>query len=155
MAVAKKSIATETFTPETVAKTFETAAVPLKAVQENVRALAEKTLEQARTQYATIKKAAEDATGTVESTFGAFNSGLIALNTQALEALRANANATFDHFAKLQGVKSLAEAVELNAAHARAQMETITAQAKQLQTLAQKAANDTVAPVKAAISAKA
>ncbi len=155
MAIAKKTVAADTFSPETVTKSFETAAEPLKAVQENVRVLAEKTLEQARTQYATIKKAAVDATGTVESTFGAFNNGLIALNTQALEALRANANATFDHFTKLQGVKSLAEAIELNAAHARAQMETITAQTKQLQTLAQKAANDTVAPVKAAMNAKA
>lgn len=154
MAIAKKTV-TETFSPETVTKTFEAAAEPLKAVQENVRVLAEKTMEQARAQYATIKKAAENATGTVESTFGALNSGLIALNTQALEAMRANANATFDHFAKLQGVKSLAEAIELNATHARAQMEAVTAQAKQFQTLAQKAANDTVAPVKAAMAAKA
>jgi len=156
MAVAKKSPAAEAgFTNEAqalVSKTVEAASKPLLSVHENVRAVTEKTLEQARTQYSTMKKAAEDATGTLESTVGAFTNSAVAFNTKALEALRANTNATIDHLTRLQGVTSLAEAIELHASHLRGQIETFTTQAKQFQELAQKSANEVIAPVKAAIT---
>lgn len=138
----------------TIEHTAAEAAVPLKAMQESVRTLTEKSLEQARSQYASARKTAEEATATLESSFNALTQGIIAFNTQALEALRSNANATFDHLARLQGVKSVAEAVELNAAHVRQQMDSLGAQTKALQSLAQKAANDVAQPVKSAMTAR-
>ena len=134
--------------------TVQNTTAPLKAVQEQVRVLTETSLERAKAQYSTVKKAAEDATGRLETSFDAFTKGLVAFNTQAIEALRVNTNAHFDHIAKLQTVTSFAEAIELNAAHARNQIDAAIAQGKQLQGLARKAASDVAAPVQASFSAK-
>lgn len=149
MAVAKK-----VEMDATMQDTVTAAAAPLKAVQEQVRVLTETSLERAKEQYSTVKKAAEDATGRLETSFDAFTKGMVAFNTQAIEALRTNANAHFDHIAKLQTVTSFAEAIELNAAHARSQIDAAIAQGKQLQSLARKAASDVAAPVQASFAAK-
>jgi hypothetical protein len=45
-------------------------------------------------------------------------------------------------------VKSLSEMVELSTAHARKQFESMTAQSKELVSIAQKVATDTAEPVK-------
>jgi phasin len=150
MAVAKKTVEIEATLQDAAA----TATAPLKAVQEQVRVLTETSLERAKEQYSTVKKAAEQATGRLETSFEAFTKGLVAFNTQAIEALRANTNAHFDHIAKLQTVTSFAEAIELNTAHARNQIDAAIAQGKQLQSVARKAANDVAAPVQAGFSAK-
>jgi len=149
MAVAKKAEI-----DATMQDTVAAAAAPLKAVQEQVRVLTETSLERAKEQYSTAKKVAEQATGRLETSFDAFTKGLIAFNTQAIEALRASTNAHLDHIAKLQTVTSFAEAIELNAAHARNQIDAAIAQGKQLQNLARKAASDVAAPVQASFSAK-
>jgi hypothetical protein len=59
-------------------------------------------------------------------------------NTKVLEFTVANTTAMFDYFWKLSETKSAPEMVELATRHARAQFETLTAQAKELQSIAQK-----------------
>jgi hypothetical protein len=150
MAGAKKAERIEDTTQDAIAAATQ----PLKAVQEQVRVLTETSLQQAKSQYSTVKKAAEAATGRLETSFDVFTKGILAFNTQAIEALRTNANAQFDHFATWQKVTSFAEAIELNAAHARTQIDAMIAQGKQLQTLARKAASEAAAPVQAAFGPK-
>ena len=60
-------------------------------------------------------------------------------NSKVLEFTVANTTAMFDYFRKLSEAKSTPELVELTTSHARAQFETLTEQAKELQAIAQKA----------------
>jgi hypothetical protein len=60
-------------------------------------------------------------------------------NSKVLEFTVANTTAMFDYFWRLSETKSAPEMVELATRHARAQFETLTSQAKELQSIAQKA----------------
>ena len=60
-------------------------------------------------------------------------------NAKVLEYTLANTMAMFDYVRKLSEAKTTPELVELKTSHARAQFETLTAQAKELQSIAQKA----------------
>lgn len=146
MAVAKK--------PTDTAAVIENAVQPALAMQETVRKMAEKGIEQVRTQYESIRQAASNATGTLETTVSTLNKGVMSFNVKALEAARANTNATFDHLNALMNVKTIAEAVELQSAHARKQFEAMSEQAKELASVAKQVATDTAEPVKAAMTPK-
>ena len=71
---------------------------------------------------------------------------------KVIEVSRANTNATFDFATSLFGVKSLSEMVELTTAHTRKQFEALTAQSKELTTIAQSAATKTAEPIKDSVS---
>jgi hypothetical protein len=60
-------------------------------------------------------------------------------NAKMLEYTVANTMAMFEYVRKLSETKTTPELVELTTSHARTQFETLTAQAKELQTIAQKA----------------
>jgi Phasin protein len=60
-------------------------------------------------------------------------------NAKVMEYTVANTMATFDYFQRLAQVKSTPELVELTTSHARAQFDTMSAQVKELQAIAQKA----------------
>ena len=72
-------------------------------------------------------------------------------NAKSFEALQANFTSAFDFVSALSGVKSFPEAVTLQQAHARKQIEALTAQSKDLTALAQKIATASVEPLKAQI----
>ena len=61
-----------------------------------------------------------------------------------------NTNAAFDFIQKMSGVRSPSAFIELSAEHARKQLASLTEQAKQLATLAQKASLTTAEPLKTA-----
>ena len=61
-----------------------------------------------------------------------------------IEVARENTNSAFDFASQLITVKSISEAVELSTAHSRKQYESVSAQTKELASIAQKAALDTV-----------
>ena len=116
--------------------------IPKVEVPAAFRDLAEKNITQVRESYEKLKAAAEETTELVEQTFTAATKGVSDYNLKVVEALRANANAMFDLCASLAGVKSVSEVVEVSTAHARQQFDVVTAQAKDLSTLAQKVAAD-------------
>jgi phasin len=126
--------------------------MPNVEMPEMVREFAEKSVQQAKDVYARIKSAAEESTDLLEDTYTNATKGATEFNTKALEALRANVNASFDYSCELMGSKTLAEAVELSATHMRKQFESLSAQAKTLSALAQKVATETAEPIKAGMS---
>ena len=132
------------------AKAFETAAAPVRAMQENVRKATEKGLEETRAAYARVKSAAEDATHSIETSYASAGKGITALNTKAIDAMRANTDAAFDFYKSLMGVKSVSEAITLQSEHARKQFEAVTFQSKEISSLAQKVAADSIEPLRAA-----
>src|SRR5262245_48750227 len=73
-------------------------------------------------------------------------------NAKFIEFAQKNTEATFEFVQQLSGVKSPAEFFELSTSHSRKQLETLSEQAKELATLAQKAALATVERVESDVS---
>ena len=121
-------------------------------VQEQVRRLAEQNAEQTRLIYERLKTATESATGSLESSYAAASKGFGELNLKAIEAFRANADASFEYVKAMLAIKSVSEAVSLHGQHSRLQFEALSAQAKDLSSLAQKVAAETVEPIKSTLA---
>ena len=127
---------------------FSASIIPFE-VPEQMRAFAEKGVSQARESYAKFKDAAETHNGTIEAVFTSDNKGASAYSAKVMEFVKANTTSSLDFAQELFGVKSPAEALELWTSHTRKQLETFTAQAKELAELGQKIATETVEPIKA------
>jgi phasin len=117
----------------------------------SVRDFAEKGAAQAKDTYTKIKVATDEASDAFEGAYTTATKGASTLGLKVLESARANTNATFDHAISLFGVKNLSDIIEMNTAFLRKQSETMTVQAKEFGELAQKVANETIAPVKAQV----
>jgi phasin len=130
---------------------FSASVIPFQA-PEQMRALAEKGLSQARDSYAKFKDVAESHNGTIEAVFGSVGKGASEYSAKLLEFMQANTTATFDVAQELLGVKSLPQAGEIWTGYTRKQFETLTAQAKELAELTKKIATETAEPIKASAS---
>jgi phasin len=168
-AVKQEAKTQEAKTPETKAKAAPKAAAasapvflfpvqpevlkPLNDMQEQFRAGAEKGLEQFRTHYATIKGNAETATDKLEESIAAVQAGTKEFQAKVVDLFRAQADANFTHLRALFGAKSLPDAIKLQQDFAKAQVETIQSETRNLAELAQKVATDVAEPVKASLTA--
>jgi len=95
-----------------------------------------------------MRSAAEEATDMLEDAYALASRGATDYGLRAIEAARENTNAAFDLASRLMTVKSLAEVVELSTAHARRQFEALTAQSRELASIAQRTANETAEPIR-------
>jgi phasin len=98
---------------------------------------------QARENYAKFKDAAESHNGTVEAVFTSASKGASEYTAKLVEFMKANSSAQLDFAQQLFGAKSPSEALELWTGHARKQLETFQAQAKELVELSQRVAAET------------
>ena len=114
------------------------------------RAFAEKGVEQSKEVYAKVKAGAEDAQKAMETTFETVKSAGNDMSLKTIAAMRANSEAGFTHLESLLGARSLSEVVELQTAFFRKSFETAVEQAKELQSIGSKAAEDVSKPVKSA-----
>jgi len=130
---------------------FSASIIPFE-VPEHVRAFAEKGVSQARDNYAKFKDAAETHNGTIEAVFTTASKGASEYSAKLMEIMKANSTASLEFAQQLFSVKTPSEAMELWTAHARKQLETLTAQAKELAELSQKVATETVEPIKTSAS---
>jgi len=130
---------------------FSASIIPFE-VPEQMRAFAEKGVSQARDSYAKFKDAAETHNGTMEAVFTNASKGYSAYTAKLIEFAKTNTSSSLDFAQDLFGVKTPAEALELWSSHTRKQFETLTAQAKELAELSQKAAAETVEPIKTTAS---
>lgn len=126
---------------------FSASIIPFE-VPEQMRAFAEKGVSQARDNYARFKDAAETHNTTIEAVFSAASKGASAYSAKVMEFAKANTTTALDFAQELLGVKSPAEVLELWTNHTRKQLETFTAQAKELGELSQKVASETAEPIK-------
>ena len=126
--------------------------VPSMEVPAAFREFAEKGVAQAKENYEKVKNAAEQATDVLEDTYSAASKGYADLGLKVIVNARANTNAAFDLYGELLTAKSYAEVVEKSTAYARAQFESLTAQAKEFTEQAQKVAAATAEPVKGSLS---
>jgi phasin len=126
--------------------------VPKMEIPAAFREIAEKSVAQAKESYEKMKSVAEEATDVLEDTYATASKGAADYGLKVIEAARANTNAAFDFYTQLMTVKSLSEVVELSTAHARKQFEAVTAQSKELASIAQKVATETAEPIKDSVS---
>jgi phasin len=127
---------------------FSASIIPFE-VPEQMRAFAEKGVSQARDNYAKFKDVAETHNGTIEAVFTIASKGASEYSARLMEIVKANTTTNLDFAQELLSVKSPSEAMSLWTAHTRKQLETATAQAKELAELGQKVATETAEPIKA------
>ena len=72
------------------------------------------------------------------------------LSLKAISSLRSNTEAGFAHLEALVGAKTLSEVIELQTSFLRKRVELMVEQAKDLQAVSTKAAEDVTKPLKAA-----
>jgi phasin len=135
-------------------RSFERTIMDLSAqiMPEMVRDMAEKGVAQARDGYAAVRAAAEEQNAAVEKSIDTARETGMELNKKALDAAQANVEAGFNFFRDILTVKSVGDAIELQTAFARAQFDTVSAQAKDFQETVNKGAQDIVAPVQDAMN---
>jgi phasin len=126
---------------------FSASIIPFE-VPEQMRAFAEKGVSQARDNYAKFKDVAETHNGTIEAVFTIASKGASEYSARLMEIVKTNTTANLDFAQELLGVKSPSEAMGLWTSHTRKQLETATAQAKELAELGQKVATETAEPIK-------
>jgi hypothetical protein len=100
--------------------------------------LAEEGARASRAINETIQRMAGGA-GPLMDSFPGYMQAAQEYNTKMMEYTVANTMAAFEYFRRVSQAKSTPELVELTTSHARAQFETMTAQAKELQAIAQRA----------------
>jgi phasin len=122
--------------------------MPQMEIPAAFREFAEKSASQAKDTYEHMRSAAVEATDGLEDSYASASKGASDYGLKVIEVARVNTNAAFDFYSQLFALKSYSEVVELSTAHARKQFEIVTAQTKDLATLAQKVMAETVEPVK-------
>ncbi len=135
------------------AKTAETIEFPTfdaEKATDQLRSFAEKSLEQSKEAYAKFKAGAEDAQKTLETSFETMKQAGDEVSLKAIAAMRANAEAGFGHLEALVGAKTISELVELQTSFMRKNVEMMVDQAKDMQAVSSKAAEDIAKPVKTA-----
>src|SRR6201998_2847270 len=91
---------------------FSASIIPFE-VPEQMRALAEKGVSQARDNYAKFKDVAESNNSTIEAVFASIGKGASEYSAKLMEIMKANATATLDFAQEMVAVKTPSEALEL------------------------------------------
>jgi phasin len=133
-------------TEKTTAKTATVA--PEFEIPADMRAFAEKSVDQAKVIYGQFKDAAQEAVDMLDESNTAFKSATTDFHATAIDFAQANANAGFDFARKLVGAKDVKEVFELQTEFAREQAKAYTDQAKQLGEMSTKVTEQAFKPLK-------
>jgi phasin len=107
---------------------------------QDVREAAEVASSQTKQTFEKMKSATTDATALMKNSYLATIRHAHHYNTKLIEFAEKNSTAGFEFAQELSNVKSPTEFLELSTSHSRKQFETLTEQARELATLAQKVA---------------
>ncbi len=118
------------------------------AVPEALRSAAEKAVNQSRETYERTKDAMEETVEMLEQSMDKAGQGAAAINRKVIDMTQTNLNSGFDLAKDLASAKNVAELFECQAAFARKQFETLSAQAEAIRTLSTQVATDTAEPFK-------
>jgi phasin len=135
-------------TAEKTAETIEFPAFDASKATDQLRAFAEKGVEQSKEAYSKMKTTAEETQKVLETTYETVKASSADLSLKAISAFRANAEASFGHLEALVAAKSVSDVVELQTAFLRKRVELAVEQAKDFQAAATKAAEEVSRPFK-------
>jgi phasin len=133
-------------------KAVEAMAEPMREIQDQLREVAEKSLGDTRVAFERIRAAAEETSSALETSMKNAVDGVQSFNLKVVEAMRVNAEASFDLMKALVTARSLSEAIALNSEHVRKSFDAISAQSKELSESAQKIAVDAVSPLREGVA---
>jgi phasin len=117
-----------------------------------LREVAEAGAAQTKQAFDKMSAATTDATALMKDSYTAAMRRAQDYNVKVIEFAQKNTEAAFEFARELSNVKSPAEFLELSTSHSRKQFETLTEQARELATLAQKAAMATAERVEKDLS---
>lgn len=112
------------------------------SVPPEMRALAEKSVEQARKAFDGFVNAAEQATAGLERTAQTTRAGAQDVAQKAMSFAEQNVASSFDLAQKLVAARDVNEVVKLHADYVRRQMDILTEQARELSQSATKMGSD-------------
>ena len=135
-----------------VSNIIEAPVASFTEAQGKARSIAETTLTETRAKFSQFRSAADEAVGAIESSYATVKNGAVELNTKALDALKAAAEANFEFVKSVFAVKSPSEYVTLHSEFARKQLEALQSNSKALGEIAQKIATESVEPIKAQVA---
>jgi phasin len=143
---------TATSSPQTAAeqarKSYREVTTPDTSVPKDVRAMAEKAVDQSREVYDRSKAALDASVATVEGTLDAAGQGAVAFNRKFIDIARRNVNSGFDLAQNLVRAKNLSEIVELQVAYWQKLWGTLTSQAEEVRAVVAKVAAAAGEPLK-------
>jgi phasin len=102
---------------------------------------------QARQTFEKASEAGQETSRRLEDTYLRATQGSVEYQRKALAIAKAHFDAAFDYAQELVAVKSPSEFIEVSMNHARRQFETMSEQTKELASLAQKAATNSIEPL--------
>jgi phasin len=105
-----------------------------------LREAAESTSAQAKDAFEKMNAATQEATNMMKDTYAAAIARSQDYNAKIIEFAQTNTQSAFDFFQKLSSVRTPTEFFELSTSHSRRQLEVLSEQARELTSLAQKAA---------------
>ncbi len=115
---------------------------------DQIRAFAEKGVEQSKEAYDKLKTSAEETQKALEASFETARAASSDLSLKTISALRANAEADFAYFESLVGARNISDVVELQTGFLRKRVEMGVEQARDFQAAAAKAAENLVKPMR-------
>jgi phasin len=121
---------------------------PKFEVPEVFRAFAEQGMTQTREAYGRMKAVTEEATDMLEDSFDTTREGLREVQFKAIDAAKANTDATFDFVRKFMTVTSFADAVQLQTAFARERFEALVDYSKDMQATVTTLSTEAAKPAK-------
>lgn len=130
------------------AETIEFPTFDADKATDQMRAFAEKGVEQSKEAYARMKNGMESAQKTMETTLETARAAGSDVSLKSIGAMRANAEAGFSHLEALASAKSLTEVVELQTSYARKSFEMLVDQTRDIQSASTKAAEQVAQPVR-------
>ena len=130
------------------AKTETVTDFPAFEVPDNVRELAEKSVDQAKVVYGHFRDAAQDTVDMLDDSASALKDGSADFHLKAIDFAQTNANAGFDFARKLIAAKDVKEVLELQVEFARDQFQILSEQARELGTISTGVAEMAAQPLK-------
>jgi phasin len=113
---------------------------PSFEIPTEMRAFAEKSVEQAKEAFNTFISAAQHAVNTAETQAQSARSGAREVGEMAIDFTKRNITSSFEFAEKLMHAKDAQELVALHAEYVKSQLATLTDQAKELSKQASKLA---------------
>jgi len=121
---------------------------PKFEVPEVIRSFAEQGLTQSREAYGRVKAAAEEATDVLEESFETTRASLRDVQFKALDAAKANADASFDFARQFLTATSFADAVQLQTSFLRERFDALAEYSKDVQGAMTKVGAEATKPAK-------
>ena len=132
--------------------TARTAGAAQADAMENMRETVETGSAQVKQSIEKMTAASIETTSALKNSYSTALLGTQDYNNKVIEFTHSNSQALFEFMQKLPGVKSPSDFVELSTEFSRRQLETLTAQAKELTALAEKVTLATTEPLKTGIA---